>query len=402
MRTIIENATILAGPEFNIIEGFIEIKNGKIQEIGSGSAPVGRKIDAKKAIVLPGLINAHTHIGDSIAKEAALGKSLKEAVEPPFSIKHKILQVTSESDLIENMRLTAEDMLESGITCFADFREGGIVGVNQLKTALTGLPIKRYILGRLEFYFAGSELLKNEMKLNSKELAELDTLLKLCDGFGFSAPSNFTDPAMIQIAERCHLVDKIVALHAAEDKSAQIKSIENTKKSEIERSLALKPFFLVHCTHPNSNDLNLLEREKVPVVCCPRSNSVLGLGFPPIKAFIERKIPVALGTDNIMLNSPDLFREMEYTSKMLRALTRDPNFIDPIEILKMTTLNAAKALKIDKYGGTIEKDKNADIIAINIRSKNLYPVKNPVATIIHRVHPENIQFVMIDGEIAFG
>ncbi|MCP8316206.1 MAG: amidohydrolase family protein, partial [archaeon] len=149
-------------------------------------------------------------------------------------------------------------------------------------------------------------------------------------------------------------------------------------------------------------DIELVSKKNIPIVCCPRANSILGLGFPPIIKMMKKGITVALGPDNVMINSPDLFREMDYTSRILRALERDPSAVSSKDVMKMTTINSAKALKLDKEIGSIEEGKRADAVFINMNTKNLESIKDPINAIVHRVRPDDIQAVMINGEIAYG
>jgi cytosine/adenosine deaminase-related metal-dependent hydrolase len=104
---IIENAKIIANDKMEIINrGYIIVDGGKIREINSGSSGVsGKKINAKHCLAIPGLINAHTHVGDSIAKEAGLGKTLFELVTPPSGFKHKMLRETPKKKFIRPLTI---------------------------------------------------------------------------------------------------------------------------------------------------------------------------------------------------------------------------------------------------------------------------------------------------------
>ena len=121
-------------------------------------------------------------------------------------------------------------------------------------------------------------------------------------------------------------------------------SRETTRRSEIMRALRLWPDFLVHMTQASSRtDLKLAAKKTRGIVVCPRANAVLAEGLPDIQAMNEAGCNIAIGTDNVMVNSPDMFREMDYLWKATMASSR--KFMDPRHILKMATVNAGKILK---------------------------------------------------------
>ena len=180
-------------------------------------------------------------------------------------------------------------------------------------------------------------------------------------------------------------------------------SKEKFSASELHRALHyLKPDFMVHLTNSSKEDLAELSKTPVPVVCCPRANAILGLGFPPIKELLEANIIIGLGTDNVMLNTPDMFREMDFTSRILRAAHRDPASISSKEILRMATLNGAQALGVASKIGSIEEGKKADIAFLNMNTPNLSFSKDLIGSIVHRASKEDVQCVMVDGEVAYG
>ena len=101
-----------------------------------------------------------------------------------------------------------------------------------------------------------------------------------------------------------------------------------------------------------------------------------------------------------MINQPDLFREMDYLSRTVKAIYKDPSMLAPREILKMVTSNAAEVL-MRKEIGSIEEGKRADIVMISNEDSNMIPFLNPISSIIHRARSENVKLVMINGEIVF-
>jgi cytosine/adenosine deaminase-related metal-dependent hydrolase len=294
-------------------------------------------------------------------------------------------------------------MIASGITTFADFREGGLPGIRLALRALEKSRQRRIILGRPNYHFNEDEVSNESELLGSETMQELMQTIDLSDGVGVSGPNEYTKSALKQISELCRRKGKRLAIHAAESPEGAKFSIEKFSASEMQRALLyLKPDFIVHLTNSSEEDLAELSKNPVPVVCCPRANAILGLGFPPIKELLDAHITVALGTDNVMLNAPDMFREMDFTSRILRAAHRDPALISSKEIFKMATLNAAQTLGLASMVGSIEEGKKADIAFLNMNTSNLCFSKDLIGSIVHRANRDDVQCVMVDGEVVHG
>jgi len=162
--------------------------------------------------------------------------------------------------------------------------------------------------------------------------------------------------------------------------------------------LNLKPHFMVHMTYASTEDLFVVSKKTRGIVICPRANASLAEGIPKIDLMKKNGCTLALGTDNIMINSPDMFREMDYLWKVSMGLGKIR--INPKDILKMSTVNGGKILK--KPIGVIETKKYADGIFIDKHSLDLEPMHNVHASIVHRASESSIKAVMIGGKIVHG
>jgi len=344
---MIFNSSLLVEDSFEYVEeAHIVIENNLIASYEYGYASDG--IDAKKYLIMPAFVNSHTHIGDSFAKEAVLGLSCKEAVGKNGK-KWLLYQEVNRNTVIESMRDTLDYMINSGISTFVDFRENGLDGINMLKEAAYGSPIRFIVLGR-------------------------DVDIDKCDGLGLNVYQ------LDQILESKK--NKLIAIHAGE------------AKDEIGIALDHNPDIIVHFTLATDEEIKKAKEKNISIVICPRSNSVLRVGIPNVRKMLDFGLDVALGTDNVMINQPNLFREMEFISK-LSYLSEN---LEPIEILKMVTLNGAKMLNMNS--GIIETNKVADLLFIDKEATNLKDNKDMVATIVHRCELENVRKVMIDGKIV--
>lgn len=326
---MIVEGTVLRGPEFEPVEGRVVCEDGRITAVEE--APV-----ESDRIVVPAFINAHTHIGDSIAKEAGRGLTLEELVAPPDGLKHRLLRESSREAMVAAIERSIRFMHAGGVSAFVDFREGGADGVSVLREAASGLPVDAFAMGR-------------------DELAALE----VGDGYGASGAA---DAEFAPEREAAREADKPFGIHAGENRT-----------DDIEPALDLEPDYLVHMVNAGSNHLDRVEREEIPVVVCPRANLVTSVGVPPIEELVERTT-VALGTDNVMLNSPSMFREMEFAAKLTD--------LDAPDVLAMATRAGAKLM--DLNAGTIEPDREARLLVLDGDSDNLSRVRDPVRAVVRR------------------
>jgi len=332
--------TILQGREFEPIEGRVVIEDGEI-------AAIEEEETESDAIVLPAFVNAHTHIGDSIAKEAGAGLSLDELVAPPDGLKHRLLRQASREEKVAAMRRSLQFMEQSGTGAFVEFREGGVEGVELLEDALDGLAIESVTLGR-----------------------ETTDAMEASDGFGASGARDGDFDAERNATRRA---DKLFGIHAGERDSA-----------DINPAMDLEPDFLVHMVHPEPLHFERLDDEATPVVVCPRSNLVTSVGVPPIRDLLDRTT-VALGTDNVFLNSPSMFREMEFANKLADVSAR--------EVLGMATWAGADIAGLDC--GVVAEGKQARLLVLDGDTDNLAGSQDVVRAVVRRAGVDDVREVVL-------
>ena len=333
------SGTILAGPEYKPVEGRVVVESGTITAIEEVET-------ASSDIVCPAFVNAHTHIGDSIAKEAGRGLSLDELVAPPDGLKHRLLAATDRSELVESMRRSLEFMLSGGTGAFLEFREGGVEGVERLREAAASVDIEPVVFGREE-----------------------TDVLDVADGFGASGARDAEFSAERTATREA---GKPFGIHAGERDS-----------HDINPALDLDPDFLVHMVHAEGIHLERLEDGGTPVIVCPRSNLVTGVGTPPVTELLERTT-VALGTDNVMLNSPSMFREMAFVSKLCGVAAP--------EALRMATAAGAEIAGLNC--GVIEPGRDARLLVLDGDSNNLCGVRDPVRAVVRRAGVNDVRNVV--------
>lgn len=373
----IKDGIVLKGQDLTLVRENIVIDDGKIIEMAKDVCE-GKIIDATDSIVCPTFLNGHTHIGDSIIKDEGYGLSLGEMVKPPNGVKHKALANAEDGEIIDAMKKSMWDMFESGTTHFIDYREGGIKGVELLRKASKNLPVTPVILGRDDsFYGQNPDLRKVKIAIRK--------LLKLADGIALSGFGEISDEVASLITSECRKAGKISSIHVAESMHLQDDSLRDFNKTEIQRGVDADFDQMVHCTNPRNNDLELIKNSNV--VVCPRANATLNVGVAPLNEMFSKGIKPLLGSDNLMLNSPNLFRELEFSLKIMSVYYK--NYLNPKDLLKTATTNICN-FEINRY---IEKP----VIDVN-QEANLFISKkyskNPYLNIINRCGTKDILYIM--------
>lgn len=158
----------------------------------------------------------------------------------------------------------------------------------------------------------------------------------------------------------------------------------------------------VHCTQVDEGDIEVLASHDVAVAHCPRCNAKLGMGIAPVQQFLNAGIRVGLGTDSpAASNSMDVFEEMRIGLLMQRGTLGEDHFMIARQFVKMATLDAARALRMDDRIGSLEPGKQADIIAVDLSTSHQIPTHNPYSTLVHTANQENVLWTMVAGNVVY-
>ncbi len=365
-QQVLSNATIFDGAELEAIRGYLVIRDGKIKKISEGSPP-GRATDLKRGFILPPFVNAHTHVADSVAKELYLGRTQQEVVGPGGE-KFRALDSHSRSELLTSVRATLQDMFRTGTLAHCDFREGGVKGVKLLREA-SHKVVKSIIMGRFS------------------TLEELNGVLKKSDGIGLPSLNAFDAKVLQLIANQTRQAKKLLSVHVAE--------LAPTL-DEVERALELRPSFIVHATHANEEDFVSLQKNDVPVVFCPRANSLLSVGPPSIHLAIANKVRFYLGTDNAMVCQPNMFEEISFSWACLRRADPKAGGEEARKLLQAATIGPLKLFNLP--WGPVEEEGIATFMVLT-RGNNLTNLTNLYAGLINRARSDNIRAIYMRGKI---
>jgi len=346
MKRVFDNAVILEGDELTPLHGYVVVEEGIITEVSEGAYLGGDKEDVKRGIIVPSFTNAHVHLGDAGGQDLGAYLPIGERVGRN-GLKYRIHR---QPDSLEAIKDALKFMKQSGTGAFCDFREGGVDGVKELEP-LIDVPSR--ILGRP----LGDE-----------------NIFEHCDGFGISSVKDYTPEILDRLL--IHREGKLVGVHCSE------------VRDDVKEVLGIEPDFLVHLTTAGEKSLKKVFSKKIPIVLCPRANASFGVGLPDLKSILTGPCPVAIGTDNVMANSPDMFREMEFLWKLYRGLYKDPEF-NAKTVLKMATINGRRVLGLPD--NTIKEGNPASFIVV--KPKRF--ATDPVLSLVHRTSPADIKKIVV-------
>ncbi|GAB5562409.1 MAG: amidohydrolase family protein [Synoicihabitans sp.] len=359
------------------------------------------QLTGETRIIVPGLYNAHTHLGDAALPEGAAGLTLEEGFFRPHGYKYrelaKIDPTTHENIVAETLRY----MASTGTVAHIDFREQGAGGAKLLRSASERTGVKSIILSQFDSSpFSPAQLESNTDSLPESAQRELSQILEVADGISESTMNDLTDSAWREIKEATQAKARLRAIHCLENSGYRETSMARTGKGDLVRAIELwDPHLIVHLTAAIDEEIAALVKAQKTGVLNPRANTTLGLPIPPIIKLIDAGANLLLGTDNVMLNPPNLFAELDFTWRLARSQSGESRASSPApnEVLKMATSNVRAALGGDHYGWLAPK-LPASFVVIDATSPHLRHSRNLLTTITTRVGSADILATFGFGE----
>ena len=402
---LITNGTVLTLDENNteIPNGAVAVGKDSITAVGPAVEfsdwKASRVIDADGGIIMPGLINSHTHASMTcfrgLADDLQLMTWLNEHI---FPAEAKL----DEQKVFWGALLACAEMIMSGTTCFCDMylyedavaraaKEAGVRAV--VGEVLYDFDSPNY--GPIEKGFEytqtlidtwkGDPLITIAVEPHSTYLCAPELLKS-----AFNLTRTFRLPFVIHLAESKSEVEQIKERYGRTP-------VEHLADLDV-----LAPNVLAcHCVELTPNDISLLQRFDVKVAHNVESNMKLASGIAPIPELLKAGICVGLGTDGCASNNDlDLFLEMDTVAKVHKAKTLDPTAMDARTVLKMATIQAARALGLDESIGSLENGKKADLIIIDTHKPHLTPMYDPVSHLVYAAMGSDVRTSIINGTIV--
>ncbi len=361
-----------------------------------------QSIDNGALVIIPGLINSHTHMGDACLPDGATGMTLEQGFFRPNGYKYQELAKRSEAEHYAHIANHLRYMARTGTVCHIDFREQGEYGSQLLRRASAETGVRSVVLGQFEeLPFTAEELTANEASLSDEAIAMLKAILQVADGFSESTMNDLTDPAWKQIREITQQQNKLRAIHCLENSGYREESIRITGRGDLARALDFyKPDLVIHATVADASEIEQLSANAVNVVLNPRANSNLGLPFAPIAQLMTSNANCLLGTDNGLLNSPNLFAELDFTYKVAKSQFGNAIAPDPTDVLKMATSNIKGVIDTGTYG-YLAPGLPADFVVLNFHQPHLRATRHIVASVVTRVTPDDVLATVRQGQVLF-
>ena len=405
--SVIHNGLVITvNSDFDIIEnGVICISNGTIHRIearvpGTPLPEAKEIIDADGGIIMPGLVNTHTHLPMTLfrglADDLPLARWLDEFI---FPCEAKYL--TPETVRLGSLLACAEMMLSGTTTCcdgyfFEDdvasaiYESGirGILGQGVIDVPAPGVPDP-------------SDNIENAVRFVEKwlEVSHLITPSIFCH-----SPYTCSEATLKKAKAASDSKALVFQIHAAETKNefARIQTEHHmTPVKYLDRIGILdENTLMVHGIWLDDDDIDIISKRRSTVSHNPQSNMKLASGIAPVPSLLTAGVTVGLGTDGCASNNDlDLFREMDTAAKLHKVNLMDPTVMDAKTVLKMATIDGAKAIGLEKYVGSLEPGKQADVIIIDTDKPHLVPMYNPVSHLIYTSQGSDVRDVMVAGRI---
>ena len=402
-----------------IENGAVVIEGEKIIAVGDAKELRGKFSDATEksfgeAAIMPGLVNCHSHL------ELTVMRGYLEREENDFFAWLRKLtiaknEILTTDDLLVSAMFGAVEAARAGITCLGDASDFGIVGMKALRdVGLRGIVYQ-------ESFGPDPKLAEeNFQKLQDKvsALRELETELVRV-GVSPHAPYTVCAPQLELIADYALRENLPVMMHAAESQfekefihdgrgafaeglakrgiewnAPRVSTIQYLAQHEI---LKTKPL-LAHCINVDEKDLETIISHEASIAHCPKSNAKLGHGFAPFTSFIEKDLKVGLGSDSVASNNGcDVFEEARFALLLSRATNQSVK-IEAEDVLNAATIGGARSLGLENKIGSLEENKDADLIVVSLNGAHQQPVHDVISAIVFASSGHDVLLTVVAGK----
>jgi len=407
VELIVSGGTVVTmdGARHVIENGAIAIKAGRIEAIGRANEIDQRYaarevINATGKVVVPGLINGHTHVPMTLFRGLADDLDLQEWLTK-YIFPAEAKNVTEEFVRV-GTRLGLAEMIRGGTTTYCDmyYFEDAIAD----ETSKAGM---RAVLGETVIDFAVAD-----NKTNAEAMAYVESFVKKWEGNALIVPA-IAPHAPYTVSE-----EHLKAVRAFSDRTGApiVTHISETKR-EVDDSIKAKGaspidylnrigflnnrVIAAHVVWPTEEELGLLKKLGVGIVHNPQSNMKLASGVAPVPEMLKEDLPVGLGTDGAASNNDlNLWEEMDTAAKLHKLISRDPKVVNAQEAFEMATIRGARALHLEKEIGSIEKGKRADLVVVDLDDLNQTPYYNIYSDLVYATKAADVRTVIVEGRVV--
>lgn len=389
-----------------IVRGDILIRDGSINDIGAAGLTAGTVIDATDCAVIPGFVQTHIHLCQTIfrgaADDLALIDWLKQRVWP-MEAAHSVESISASA------RLGIAELIKGGTTCALTMETVNHTAEVFKVVEETGF---RATVGKC-MMDKGDEVPRALQEQTDNSIAES---IELLDAWHGKADGRIRYCFAPRFAISCtrELLQKVGGLSRARGVMVHTHASENRTECELVQEesglrniayldsvgLTGRHVALAHCVHLSVDEIETLKTTGTNVVHCPSSNLKLGSGIAPVAKLLEEGISVSLGADGAACNNRlDMFTEMR-TAALLQKVLHGPEVLPAKRVLRMATIDGARALGLDGEIGSIEPGKKADLSVVRLDRLHSTPPADLVSSLVYSAETADVDTVIIDGNLV--
>ena len=382
----------------------VAVRDGMIEAIVPDQQAAARfaayeSFDLPGHVLIPGLVNAHTHAAVALLRGLADDLPLTCWLEEhiwPAEARHLSREFVRDGTL-----LACAEMLRGGVTCFNDmyfFPDAALeaalaAGLRSAQGMIVVEHASAYAPDAADYLRRGLEL---------RDRFRDEPLASFC--LAPHAPYTVSDETLKKVSTLAAELDLPVHIHLQETQEEIRRSLAEHGMRPLERLRRLgllgPGLIAVHAVHLEGQEIQLLAQHGCSVVHCPSSNLKLASGFAPVAALLAAGVNVALGTDGAASNNRlDMFQEMRSAALLAKAVAQDPQAMPAQAALRAATLSGARALGIERVAGSIEAGKSADLVAVELRGPELAPCYDVVSQLVYAAGREHVSHVWVGGRL---
>ena len=404
---LVKGGTIVTMDEENsIVRGDVLIRSGLIQDVGvKTNVDADEIIDADGCAVLPGFVQTHIHLCQTLFRGAADDLSLIDWLKKrvwPMEAAH-----TAES-IRASARLGIAEMIRGGTTCALTMEtvrhtEEVLQVVDETGFRAT---VGKCMMDKGDgvpngLYEKTSDSIRESVELIEKWHESAGGRVRCCFAPRFAV--SCTRELLSEVSELAKKHQVMIHTHSSENKNeCEIVEAETGRRNVAyldSLGISGAHVVLAHCVHLDTEEMETLARTKTNVAHCPSSNLKLGSGLARIAEMLARKIPVSLGADGAACNNRlDMFTEMR-TAALLQKLAHGPEVLPAARVLRLATIDGARALGLEKEIGSLEAGKRADLIVVNLDQLHSSPQREVVSTLVYSTVSSDVRTTIIDGQV---
>ncbi|MGH9904330.1 MAG: 5'-deoxyadenosine deaminase [Pyrinomonadaceae bacterium] len=404
---LIKNGTIVTiDPQDRVLSGDLLIREGRIASIGASLQRADVTIDATDCAVLPGFVQTHIHLCQTLFRGAADDLSLIDWLKQrvwPMEAAHTVASVRASA------RVGVAELIRGGTTCALTMETVNHTSAVFEVVEETGF---RATVGKC-MMDKGEDVPKALHEETDASIRESLLLLETWHGkaegrirycFAPRFAVSCTEELLSRVARLARERGVMVHTHASENRHEceLVEQATGLRNLTYLDSLGLTGAHvaLAHCIHLDEEELAILKRTGTNVAHCPSSNLKLGSGIAPIKKMLDQGISVSLGADGSACNNRlDMFTEMR-TAALLQKVVHGPETLTANRALRMATIDGARAMGLDGEIGSLEIGKRADLVVIKLDSLHSIPRMDVTSALVYSAQPADVSTVVIDGKVV--